>query len=189
MNTEKLIKFITEHGNLSPELITDLEGRLKEEYYKTHQILHAAGQQENRIYFIEKGLIRNYYYDHHGNEHTVRFWEANDILFSYQGYYAVPVLFLHGDHRSINLNHIKLCLLARELDIKYPETTGLIKNMLLRYQQEEYEIQKLIALPPEERYITLRTKSPNLFKKVPARIIASYLHLTRETLTRYISRN
>ncbi len=77
MNTEKLIKLLTEHCHLLPELIFDLEGRLKEEYYKTHQILHAAGQQENRIYFLKKGLIRNYYYDHHGNQHTVRFWEAN----------------------------------------------------------------------------------------------------------------
>jgi CRP-like cAMP-binding protein len=188
MNTEKLLKFITAHAELSPELITDLEGKLKEEYYKTHQILHAAGQQENRIYFLEKGLIRNYYYDHHGNEHTVRFWEANDILFSYQGYYAVPSYFYTEIIEASTLITLSYASL-HELDTKYPAITQLIKNLLLRYQQEEYEIQRLIALPPEERYITIRTKSPNLFKKVPARIIASYLHLTRETLTRYIGRN
>ena len=43
MNTKRLIKLLAEHANLSTELISDLEGRLKEEYYKTHQILHAAG--------------------------------------------------------------------------------------------------------------------------------------------------
>ena len=188
MNTERLIKLLAEHANLSTELITDLERRLKEEYYKTHQILHAAGQQENRVYFLQKGLMRNYYYDHHGNEHTVRFWEENDLFFSYQGYYAVPSYFyteIMEASTLITLNYGAL----HELDSKYPEVATLIKNMLLRYQQEEYEIQKLIALPPEERYITLRTKRPNIFKKVPARIIASYLHLTRETLTRYIGRN
>ena len=188
MNTEKLIKFITAHADLSPELITDLEGRLKEEYYKIHQILHAAGQQENRIYFLEKGLIRNYYYDHHGHEHTVRFWEENDLLFSYQGYYAVPSYFYTEIIESSTLITLSYASL-HELDTKYPAISQLIKNIMLRHQQEEYEIQKLIALPPEERYITLRTKSPNLFKKVPARIVASYLHLTRETLTRYIGRN
>ena len=188
MNTERLIKFITEHANLSPGLITDMEGRLKEEFYKTHQILHAAGQQENRIYFLEKGLIRNYYYDHHGNEHTVRFWEANDILFSYQGYYAVPSYFYTEIIEASTLITLSYPAL-HELDNMYPEIAELIKTMLLRNQQEEYEIQKLITLPPEERFITLRTKKPNLFKKVPARILASYLHLTRETLTRYIARN
>ena len=65
----------------------------------------------------------------------------------------------------------------------------LIKGVLLRYQHQEYETQKLIALPPEERYRVLRANHPNLFKKVSAKIIASYLHLTRETLTRYISRH
>jgi CRP-like cAMP-binding protein len=188
MNTEKLIKFITDHSNLSAELIADLEGRLKEEYYKTHQIIHAAGQVENRIYFLEKGMIRNYYYDHHGNEHTVRFWDTNDLLFSYQGYYSVPSYFYSEIIEASTLITLSYTSL-HELDSEYPEMAILIKNMLLRYQTEEYEIQKLIALPPEERYITLRTKSPNLFKKVPARIIASYLHLTRETLTRYIGRN
>ncbi|WP_374949828.1 Crp/Fnr family transcriptional regulator [Mucilaginibacter sp.] len=188
MNTEKLIKFIYAHAELSPELMTDLESRLKEEYYKTHQILHAAGQLENRIYFLEKGLIRNYYYDHHGNEHTVRFWEANDILFSYQGYYAVPSYFYTEIIEASTLITLSYTSL-HELNAKYPPISSLIKNLLLRFQKEEYEIQKLIALPPEERFITLRTKRPNLFKKVPARIIASYLHLTRETLTRYIARN
>jgi CRP-like cAMP-binding protein len=188
MNTERLLKFISEHADLSPELITDLERRLKEEYYKTHQILHGAGQQENQLYFLERGLIRNYYYDHHGNEHTVKFWEANDILFSYQGYYAVPSYFYTEIIEASTLITLSYASL-HELDTMYPEVADLIKSLLLRYQQQEYEIQKLIALPPEERYITLRTKSPNLFQKVPARIIASYLHLTRETLTRYIGRN
>ena len=188
MNTGKLIKLLNEHAHLSPELINELEGMLKEEYYKTHQILNAAGQQEHRIYFLEKGLIRNYYYDHHGNEHTVRFWDANDIFFSYQGYYAVPSYYyteIIEASTLITLSYVGL----HELDSAYSEVATLIKTMLLRNQQEEYEIQKLIALPPEERYITLRTKRPNIFKKAPARIIASYLHLTRETLTRYIGRN
>ena len=188
MNTERLIKLLAEHANLSTELINDLERRLKEEYYKTHQILHAAGQQENRIYFLEKGLMRNYYYDHHGNEHTVRFWDAEDLFFSYQGYYAVPSYFYTEIMEASTLITLSYTAL-HELDSKYHEVATLIKNMLLRYQQEEYEIQKLIALPPEERYITLRTKRPSIFKKAPARIIASYLHLTRETLTRYIGRN
>jgi CRP-like cAMP-binding protein len=188
MNTERLLKFISEHAKLSQGLISDLESRLIEEYYKNHQILHAAGQQENRLYFLEKGLMRNYYYDHHGNEHTVRFWVANEIFFSYQGYYAVPSYFYTEIIEASELITLSYAAL-HELDSKYPEIAELIKALLLRFQQQEYGIQKLIALPPEERYITLRATNPNLFQKVPARIIASYLHLTRETLTRYIGRN
>jgi len=188
MNTEKLLNLLAENADLPEALINDLEERLKEEFYKTHQILHAAGQQENRIYFIEKGLIRNYYYDHHGNEHTVRFWIANELCFSYEGYYAMPSYFYTEIMEASTLITLSYTSL-HELDRKYPELATLIKNVQLRYQQEEYEIQKLLTLPPEERYITLRTKNPYLFKKTPARIIASYLHLTRETLTRYIGRN
>ena len=188
MNTEKLFELLARHANLSPGLKNEMGVLLTEEHYKNHQILHAAGQLENRLYFIESGLMRNYYYDRHGNEHTVKFWEPTDIFFSYQGYYGVPSYFYTEVIEPATLVALSYSSL-HNLDSKYAETGELIKGILLSYQHQEYETQKLIALQPEERYLSLRTNHPNLFKKVPAKIIASYLHLTRETLTRYISRH
>ncbi|WP_158557128.1 cyclic nucleotide-binding domain-containing protein [Mucilaginibacter conchicola] len=41
---------------------------------------------------------------------------------------------------------------------------------------------------PETRFHTLIAEHPTIFKRVPLQYIASYLGMTRETLSRYRSR-
>jgi CRP-like cAMP-binding protein len=188
MNSELLLNFLRSITSLPIDLITSLESELHQETYKARQIIHAAGQLENRIFFLQSGFARSYYYDHHGNEHTVKFWESGDIMFSYEGYYSVPSYFyteIIKASYAITLSYSAL----HELDKIYPEIGLIIKSLLLQFQQEEYERQLLIALPTEERYRALRKNKQRLFKKLPNRIIASYLHMTRETLTRLISKD
>ena len=188
METAELIAILKGITALSEKFIDALQENWTIEYYQQHQILNAAGHLERGLYFMEKGLARNYYYDQEGNAHTVRFWEPGMILFSFEGYYSVPSYFyteVIAESRFTVLSYKNL----HELDKIFPEVGELIKKILLRYQHEEYEKQKLLALAPELRYQTLRKIRPDLFKKIPARIIASYLHMTRETLTRYIGRN
>jgi CRP-like cAMP-binding protein len=187
MDTAPLFSLLSNITRLSASFQKALKENLGNERYKPHQILHAAGQLENRLYYLQSGLARNYYYDDHGNEHTVRFWEAGDILFSYEGYYKVPSYFYteiieHAELITISYNHLY------DLDLKYPETAIIIKEIFLRFNREEYEKRKLIALPAEERYQILRKKKPGFFEKLPNRIIASYLHMTRETLTKFIGK-
>jgi len=188
MNTERVIEFLAGITDLSDKFKLALEANLKPEIYKAHQILHAAGHMENRVYFLDSGFARNYYYDHHGNEHTVRFWQSGDILFSYEGYYKVSSYFyteILEETRMTTLSYANV----HELDETFPEMQVLIKTMLLKYQREEYQKQQLIALPAQERFQLLKKTQPSLFQKAPARIIASYLHLTRETVTRYIGKH
>lgn len=188
MSLTAIINLLSEITALSVPLQEELAQRTGKEKYKSHQIIHAAGQKETRLYFIQSGVVRNYYYDQHGDEHTVKFWKAGEILFSYEGYYQVP-----GYYYTEVLE--ETCLIALDYDIlhqlntNYPEIVVLIKTIQLRYQHEEYEKQKLIALPAEERFLLFRKNNSDIFQKVPSRIIASYLHITRETLTRYIGRN
>lgn len=187
MDTEQLIEFLAGITKLCNEFKLALEASLQQEFYKSHQILHAAGHLENRLYFVNSGFARNYYYDRHGNEHTVKFWEGGEILFSYEGYYEVPSYFyteIMEETQLITLSYANL----HRLDEMFHEMSILFKTVLLKYQQEEYQRQKLIALAAEERFQILRKTKPMLFQKAPSRIIASYLNLTRETLTRYIGR-
>ncbi|WPU97837.1 Crp/Fnr family transcriptional regulator [Mucilaginibacter sp. cycad4] len=188
MNTRPLINLLTGITTISSAFELALSDRLEQEQYKPHQILHAAGQMENRLYFIETGFARNYFYDKDGQEHTVKFREPGDILFSYEGYYKVPSYFyteIMEESRLISLTYHDL----HELDSIFTEVSVLIKSLLLRFQKEEYQRQSLIALPNEERYLQLRKNNNALFQRTPSRIIASYLHMSRETLNRLIARH
>ncbi|NNU33672.1 hypothetical protein HK413_05055 [Mucilaginibacter sp. S1162] len=53
----------------------------KNEIYQPHQIIHADGQRENRLWFLEQGFVRSYYFDHTGREHTLAFYDNKELVF------------------------------------------------------------------------------------------------------------
>ncbi|PWG81244.1 Crp/Fnr family transcriptional regulator [Pararcticibacter amylolyticus] len=55
------------------------------------------------------------------------------------------------------------------------------ESMFLCKQQEQIN---LLTLSPEERYLRLIKQRPEIFKRTPLKIIASYLGLTAESLSR-----
>lgn len=182
-----LIKLLEEKTTLSSAFIEALELKLQLELYKPHQIVNAAGHVENRLYFMETGFARSYFYDQYGQQHQVRFWDKGDIIFSYEGYYKVPsrhYIEIMAETRVITLNYAGL----HELEGSYPEPSLLIKALLLEYQEDEFQRQLLISLPTEERYNFIRKNYNSLFSKAPSKMIASYLHMSRETLGRYMAR-
>jgi CRP-like cAMP-binding protein len=187
MDTESLFNLLSTFTRLSGAFQKGLLEHLGQETYKPHQILHAAGHLENRLYYLQAGFARNYYFDDRGNEHTVRFWEVGDIMFSFEGYCKVPSYFYteimeHAKLITISYSHLY------ELDQKFPETSIIIRKILLQFNREEYERRKMITLSAEERYRTFQKLSPDLFQKLPYRIIASYLQMSRETLTKFIGK-
>jgi CRP-like cAMP-binding protein len=172
---------------LSNDLKDALGALLVEEQYKPHQILFAPGQFENRLCFIESGLARNYYYDEHEDDHTVKFWRPGDIILSYQGYWSQPAYFYTEliDHsRLVTLKYDDL----RVLITAFPEASLFIKNILKSFHEEEHQKQRLAGLNAEKRFREMKKNNRLIFQKVPLKIIASYLNMSRETLSRIISK-
>jgi CRP-like cAMP-binding protein len=187
MKSEILIRLLSEKADLSTKFIEALEVCIQHEIYKPHQIIQAAGNVENRLFFIESGLARNYFYDQFGNEHTVRIWEPGDIIFSYEGYYNIASYFyveIMSPSQFVSISYEKL----NELEKDFIEAKSLIRHFLLWFQKKDFEKQQLVSLPAEERYIFFRKNNNYLFSKINSKIIASYLQLSAKTLSRYMSK-
>jgi CRP-like cAMP-binding protein len=187
MSKNSFISYLAEIIPLSASLKKSLVNRLEEERYKPHQILFSPGQLENRLCFIESGFARNYYYDEDGNEHTVKFWEPNDILLSYQGYWGQPAYFYTELMEETVLVSLKYDALHALL-VEFPEAPFLVKTILNQFHNEENKKQKLATLTAEQRLRQMRKHNRLVFQKVPLKIIASYLNMSRETLSRMISK-
>lgn len=174
-------------GDFSESFKSELHAIMHPEIYKNKQIVHAAGQIESNLYLIESGFARSYYYDKSGLEHTVKFWMKGDLIFSYEGYYKVPSFyyteFMETSH-TVALSYHDLVALVK----LFPETSTLIRYALLRNRKEEYERQNILTLPAHEKYARLLKISPVIFQKSPAKFIASYLNMSRETLARLMGR-
>ncbi|ASU32547.1 Crp/Fnr family transcriptional regulator [Mucilaginibacter xinganensis] len=187
MNKNNFVLYLSGIAPLSGPLKQELFELLHEENYKPRQILFSPGQQENRLCFIQNGFARNYYYDAFGNDQTVRFWHTGDILLSYQGYWGQPAYFYTEIMEATKLVSLKYDDL-RMLLIKFPETAVLVKTIVSRYHQEENQKQRLISLSAEQRFREMRKNNRLVFQKAPLKIIASYLNMSRETLSRMISK-
>lgn len=187
MDTQPLLDLITGITAISPGFRMALQEKLVYEQYLPHQVLRAAGQVENRIYFIQHGFARDYIYDTDGQEHTVKFRQPGDIVFSFEGYGKAPCYFyteMLAAAKLVTLTYDHL----RELAGAHREVSALVQNVVLGFQKEEYQRQNLLLLPTPERYRQFRKKHNELFQLVPSRIIASYLHISRETLNRLIAK-
>ena len=72
---------------------------------------------------------------------------------------------------------------------KFPETSMLIKYALLKNRKEEYERQNILTHPANERYERLMDLNHIIFQRSPAKYIASYLNMSRETLARLMGKH
>ncbi len=178
---------LNEVGVFSAQFKTDLEEMVHEERYKTKQILYAAGQVQLSLLLIKNGFARDYYYDHNGQEYTVRFWKPGDIIFSYEGYYKVQSFYY-----TEFLDQSEVLVLSYqdlfELQKNHRDVFPLIRHIVLKNRCEDYERQRILTLTANARYKQLLKQNHLIFQKSPVRFIASYLNMSRETLARLMSK-
>ena len=187
MGVESLIGYLSAIAKLSTGFTGALRSGLEEEQYKPHQIIHAAGQVENRLWFIETGFARSYYFDQAGKEHTLSFYLEKEIIFSYKGFWREAADYYLEVLAPAVLISFSYDSLSQFID-QYSETRTLINVFTRqRYYQELFK-SRLMTWTAEERYYQFRKAHPDIFKIASVRLIASYLNMTRENLSRLMSR-
>jgi CRP-like cAMP-binding protein len=187
MNTASLINLLSGITKLSPDFTNTLTNFLQEEKYNVHQVIHTSGQLENRLWFIDSGFARTYYFDPGGKEHTLNFFTPNQLIFSYKGYWKEA-----ADYYLEVV--IETCLLSLTYESlyhlldHYQEATFILQFFVRqRYYQDLYR-SRLLTWTTEQRYLHFRRASPEIFKIASLRLIASYLNMTRENLSRLMGR-
>jgi CRP/FNR family transcriptional regulator, anaerobic regulatory protein len=188
MISTSFISFLADITELSSAFTTDLSLLFKEEKYKAHQIIHSAGQVENRFWYLESGFARTYYFDQTGKEHTLSFFTEKQLIFSYKGYWREATdyyLEIVVDSRLISVSYDAVSILSQ----KFEETKFLIHVFKRQLYYNDLNKSRLIALAAEERYLQFRKSNPEIFKIASVKLIASFLNMTRENLSRLIGKD
>ncbi|WP_242917154.1 Crp/Fnr family transcriptional regulator [Pontibacter liquoris] len=136
------------------------------------------------IAFVEKGALREYAIEN-GSEHVIQFaiegWIISD-LFS----------FLTGEPATYNIDALEdaeLVLITKtaheELLKKQPKYETYIRLLITgAYIALQRRLTSNISLPAEERYTRFTETYPDIVQRVPQHMIASYIGLSPETLSR-----
>lgn len=176
------INTITQISDEEFEYILSHFGRRQ---FKKHQFLLQSGQFVHFDFFILKGCVKSYHTSDDGKIHIIQFGMEDWWITDYQGYYNQTVATIDidciEDTEVLCLsyeNREKLCAELHKMEHFFRKKTNK-RNVALQQR-----ILSLMSNSAKERYDSLLDQYPLLFQKVPKQLIASYLGVTRETLSR-----
>ena len=178
-----------EKVNLSEEEEAIIKQYLTPKKLRKKQYLLQEGDVCKHIAFVEKGALKAYVVDDAGAESIIQFalegWVISDLY-----------SFLTGEPATYNidaLENAELVLISKsaheELLKKLPKYETYIRLQITgAYIALQKRLTSIISLPLEERYKNFLATYPNIAQRVPQHMIASYMGLTPETLSRVRSR-
>ncbi len=149
------------------------------------QYLLQEGDVCKFIAFVEKGALRSYTVDEKGAEHIIQFalegWTISDLY-----------SFLTAEPATYNIDALEDAELVltnkpahEELLKKLPKYETYIRLQLTgAYLAMQRRLTSIISLSLEERYAYLTELYPDIVQRVPQHMIASFMGLTPETLSR-----
>jgi CRP-like cAMP-binding protein len=156
--------------------------------FRKHQFVLQEGQLAEHDYFILKGCLKSYSTDKNGKDHIIQFGLPDWWITDYQAYYfqeqATVCIDCIEPSELLCLsyeNREKLCRDMQKMEHFFRKKTNR-RNVALQQR-----ILSLLSSSAKERYDQLFQQYPELFQKVPKQLIAAYLGVTRETLSRFKS--
>ncbi len=152
---------------------------------RKRQYLLQEGEICKSVAFVSKGMLRSYFVDEKSNEHIIQFapegWFISDLY-----------SFITEDSSNLNIDAIEsseLILITKTAHVYLEKAVPeFFKFNYMQYRGAYISLQKrltdMFTLSTEEKYTKLLKIYPDIMQRVPQHMIASYLGLTPETLSR-----
>lgn len=150
-----------------------------------NEFLLREGEICKGTYFVEKGLLRMYSIDKNGKEHIIQFapekWLISDrssLHFNEKSQYFIEAV---EDSEVLELRND----FFSNINAAFPNTIENNDKLLQKHIRSlQNRVNSLLADTAEERYMSFIKMYPDLLQRVPQWMIASYLGITPESLSR-----
>jgi CRP/FNR family cyclic AMP-dependent transcriptional regulator len=171
--------------NLTEEQWTFVLGHYKPKITKRNEILLEKGRVSQYLYFVVKGCLRIFLIDDEGQEAT-RF-----LIFEGKFGTAFPSFVLRepsvASIQSIEPSEL-LMISHSDYQMLMDTVPGWERMNHLGLQQDYIDaivrIESLITMDAKERYDILMKRNPKMIQRLPGKIVADYLGISQETLSR-----
>jgi CRP-like cAMP-binding protein len=181
----KLISIFKSQVNLND---VDVEALLRRWTHartlRRNDYLIEKGQTELHLFYVREGAMR-IYYPHEEEEICVGFAYDHSLICSYPSFIQQKPsgYFIQALRKTevVSIHRKDFYALFDDHRLVERAWRMLQEEALMGKIERETE---MLTFTPEERYIRLQARSPQLFQIIPRKYIASYLRMTPETLSR-----
>ena len=178
---EMFNQFITKHVEFTEAELVAFNNKCTQVNFSKGELIMKAGEVQQNLYFLTKGIIRNYVENSKGEIKIYNFRSENMIVTGY-----APYNYEDNLKALVNVECLEDCTL---IEVPFDVINYVINNMKLgdrlgRYMAEAHVVQMLhYVLQRDTKTIIERLDSidksfPNIHQRVPQYMIASYLGIT-----------
>lgn len=184
-SSQNIANYLGEILELPKEAISGCSDFYNLKKIPKNEFLLREGEICTDTFFVEKGLLRMYSIDKNGKEHVIQFAPENWLI---------------SDRSSLNFNQkSKYYIEAVEDSEVYVLSQNFFSKMIEEFpniaENNDMLLQKhirnlqnrvnsLLADTAEERYMSFIKMYPDILLRVPQWMVASYLGITPESLSR-----
>lgn len=177
--------YIKAHGNFTADDLKQMRSLALVRKVRRRQLVLQEGEVCRYKIFVTKGLLRNFRMKDDGTEYTMRFAAENSWTTDHDSFsnntpskYNIEAL---EDTEVVMWTQEQLSTLL----LAIPAFKSLTEKLIATSLEASYErILMNISYTSEEKYQDFVTSFPDVFRRVPLHMVASYLGVSRETLSR-----
>ncbi|MFA5574119.1 MAG: Crp/Fnr family transcriptional regulator [Brumimicrobium sp.] len=177
--------FISSNIDLDKDELDKIINNCERREVKAGQFLLQSGETSMHTYYVEKGLLRKYGINEEGKESILQFAPEKWFVTDRESmYHKRPSLYFIQA-----LEDSKLLLIDDQFAIrmteKFPEFSSFNNRLLHNHiHQLTNRIYQLLSYNAEDRYLEFIKTYPDILMRVPQWMVASYLGITPESLSR-----
>lgn len=183
--TQKLNTYLKENAGVTDQQLEEISDKLQFRTFQKGEFALREGQVCHHIFYVEEGLLRQYSIDHLGKEHIIQFanerWFISDrssLFFNQPSDFFIDAV---EDTKVVMLDTDFFSALS-DISPQFRRYNEYILQNHIRQLQNRVHL--LISASAEARYLDFIRLYPDLIQRVPQWMIASYLGITPESLSR-----
>ncbi len=189
MMYEQLTKFIKDKIAISKEDLETVLSYFKPASVKKNELLVSEGEFGQQLFFVTKGCIRIFFINEDGQEST-RF-------LAFENHFASALVSFITENSSMEyvqaLEDSELLCINRNDFFSLLETYPIWEKFYRHYLEFAYvtntnRLMSFITMDAKTRYESLLKERPIVVKRLPNKVVASFLNISQETLSRLKSR-
>ncbi|MFN5711179.1 MAG: Crp/Fnr family transcriptional regulator [Bacteroidota bacterium] len=182
---EQLKTYFANNFEAAPIEVEMLLNAFKEKSIKKNEILISKGDVCKFTYFVCKGSVRAYFIDDDGQEATRYIAFENQFITTIHAFISQTPTneFLEATEKAelLQISHNDFKKIIEETTLGRDLYT---KQLEVAYQTNHWRLESFLKMTAKQRYDFLMETNPAIIQRLSNKIVASYLGITQESLSR-----